>query len=48
MGIPSILTPENVIEFADEKSIMTYVSLLYKTFLGTSLTHTFLYPFFIP
>ena len=35
LGIPSILTPENVIDFSDEKSIMTYISLIYKSFTGS-------------
>ena len=34
LGIPSILTPENVIDFSDEKSILTYISLIYKSFTG--------------
>ncbi len=35
LSIPSILTPEQVIDFGDDKSIMTYLSLLYNAFLGT-------------
>tara|TARA_R110002050_G_scaffold261356_1_gene401317 strand:- start:151 stop:591 length:441 start_codon:yes stop_codon:yes gene_type:complete len=37
--VPKILTPKDVIDFQDEKSIITYLSLMYKSYKGSEAFH---------